>query len=101
MNRQELIEIVAAESGQSQRVVDKMLTALVNTIQGTVADGDRVALMGFGTFEAKLQPRRVARNVVTGDPMEIPATVKPRFKPGVHFRKAVADGHPHSTPEAV
>ena len=44
MNRQELIEIVAAESGQSERVVDKMLTALVNTIQGTVADGDRVAV---------------------------------------------------------
>jgi len=99
MNRQELVEIVATETGQSQRAVDQMLAVLVNTIQGAVANGEKVALMGFGTFEPKAQQARLGRNVVTGDPIEIPATVKPRFKPGVNFRKAVADGlsHPAET----
>jgi len=90
MNRQELIEIVATQTSQSQRTVDQMLTALVNTIQDTVASGEKVALMGFGTFEPKQQQARIGRNVITGDPINIPATVKPKFKAGVNFCRLVA-----------
>lgn len=94
MNRQELIEIVAAQTDQSQRAVDQLLTVLVNTIQDTVANGEKVALMGFGTFEPKQQQARLGRNVVTGESIQIPATIKPRFKPGVNFRRIVAERLP-------
>ncbi|ANN80876.1 HU family DNA-binding protein [Bordetella flabilis] len=98
MNRQELIEIVAAQTEQSQRAVDRMLAALINTIQDTVAGGEKVSIQGFGTFEPKHQQARTGRNIATGDPVEIPATIKPRFKPGVNFRKIVAPG---SFPEQI
>ena len=91
MNRQELIEIVAAKTNQPQRAVELVLTALITTIQDTVADGEKVALMGFGSFEPKHQEPRVGRNVITGASIEIPAKTKPRFKPGVNFRKVVAE----------
>ena len=94
MNRQELIETISARTGQSMRQVDPTLTVLVRTIQEVVASGDKVALMGFGTFEPKIQEARQARNVSTGEAIHVPATTKPRFKPGVTFKKVVAEGLP-------
>ncbi len=94
MNRQELIEAIATRTGQSQRQVDNTLTILVHTIQSTVAAGEKVALMGFGTFEPKIQEARQARNLKTGEAIQVPAIAKPRFKAGATFKKIVAESLP-------
>lgn len=89
MNRQELIEIVAQTTGQSKRVTDRVLTALVDTVQNTVASGEKVSIMGFGSFEAKPTAERTGRDIRTGDRVTIPASTKPKFTPGANFRNAV------------
>lgn len=89
MNRQELIEIVAQTTGQSQRATNEMLTALINTVQNAVANGEKVTIMGFGSFEAKQTAERTGRDIRTGEPVTIPASIKPKFNPGVDFRNTV------------
>lgn len=89
MNRQELIEIVAQTTGQSQRATNEMLTALIDTVQNAVANGEKVTIMGFGSFEAKQTAERTGRDIRTGEPVIIPASWKPKFNPGVNFRDAI------------
>lgn len=89
MNRQELIEIVAQATGQSQRVTNQMLAALIDTVQSAVANGEKVSIMGFGSFEAKQTAERTGRDIRTGEPVTIPASMKPKFTPGANFRDAV------------
>lgn len=89
MNRQELVKAVADKSGQSQSAVGEMLNALISTVQDTVAAGDKIALVGFGTFESTKRAERKGRNPSTGAEITIAAATLPKFSPGKAFKDVV------------
>ena len=90
MNKLELINAVAAKTGQTKRTSEEMLDAILNTIKDTVSDGDKVTLVGFGTFAMLQRAARTGRNPRTGNTINIPAKKVPRFIPGKDFRETVA-----------
>ena len=92
MNRKDLVETIAQQAGLSAAQADAALTAFVAGVTGAVADGDRVAIAGFGTFEPRERSARTGRNPQTGQPIEIAASVAPAFKPATAFKQAVAKG---------
>lgn len=91
MNKQELIDIVAANTDTNKKTVNAIITSVLEVITDTVADGDKVMLVGFGTFEPRDRSAREGRNPSTGEPMTIPAATVPVFSAGKTFKDAVAD----------
>ena len=91
MNKGELIKEVVARIGGTEKKTAAVLDAILETITTAVADGDKVVLVGFGTFEQRERQERQGRNPKTGEAMIIPATTYPMFSAGKHFRDAVAD----------
>jgi len=89
MNRLELVAEVAQSTGLTKKDVVAVVDALVETIKETVADGEQVQLVGFGTFSAKTRAAREGRNPATGEAMTIEAKVVPAFKAGAKFKEAV------------
>ncbi|MGQ3825714.1 HU family DNA-binding protein [Pseudomonas alliivorans] len=89
MNRQELVKAIADESGHSQSTVGEVLNSLISTVQNVVASGDKISLVGFGTFESTKQAERQGRNPSTGAPITIAASIKPKFTPGKSFKDRV------------
>jgi DNA-binding protein HU-beta len=91
MNKQGLIAEVSKRTGSSKAEVGRTLDAAMATIRETVARGDRVSLVGFGTFERKRRNRRVARNPrMPQVAIVVPARDLPSFNPGKEFRGLVA-----------
>ena len=90
MNKSELIDAVAASAGVSKVDATKVLDALVGTITRTVASGDAVSLVGFGTFKSAARAARTGKNPKTGEALQIAATTVPKFTPGAAFKSAVA-----------
>lgn len=90
MNKQDLIRIIANNSELTQRDVSVMLDSTLDAIVSAVAAGEKVQLVGFGSFEAKERPARIGRNPRTGEEIEIPASTVPTFHPGVLFKEKVA-----------
>ncbi|TNM37732.1 HU family DNA-binding protein [Nocardioides albidus] len=90
MNRKDLVETVARETGLTAAQADAALSAVVDGVVGAVATGEKVTLPGFGTFEQRSRAARSGRNPQTGDVLEIAATVAPAFKPATAFKQAVA-----------
>ena len=90
MNKKELIESVASNTGESKKTVGEVLDATIETIQKGVKKGDRVSLPGFGTFSRRARAARTARNPRTGEEIQIKATKVPAFKPGATFKDYVA-----------
>ena len=90
MNKVELVNTLAAKTGQTKRTSEEMLDAILDTIKDTVSDGDKVTLVGFGTFAMSERSARRGRNPRTGDTIDIPAKKVPRFVPGKDFKDAVA-----------
>ena len=88
MNKTELIAEVANKAGLSRKDAEKALGAVVETITEAVVKGDKVQLVGFGSFETKQREARTGRNPKTKETIEIPATRVPVFKAG----KALKDG---------
>ena len=88
MNKTELIAEVANKAGLSRKDAEKALGAVVETITEAVVKGDRVQLVGFGSFETKA---RTGRNPKTKETIEIPATRVPVFKAGKALKDAVAE----------
>ena len=86
MNKTTLIAQIAEKSGLNRKQAEKAFTALTETITEALKAGDKVQVMGFGTFEIKERPARIGRNPATGDSIEIPASKTPVFKPGKKFR---------------
>lgn len=91
MNKGELVKAVVARTGDTEKKTAAVLDAIMETITEAVADGDKVTLVGFGTFEPRDRQEREGRNPKTGEAMIIPATTYPAFSAGKHFRDAVAD----------
>jgi DNA-binding protein HU-beta len=89
MNKQELIETIALETGETKATTTRFLDALINTVQAQVAAGEKVSLVGFGSFEAIGTAARNGRNPATGELLKIEATTRPRFTPGAAFKALV------------
>ena len=88
MNKTELIAEIACKAGISKKDAEKALAATVETITDSVVKGDKVQLVGFGSFELKCRPARVGRNPNTKEAIEIPASRVPVFKAGKAFKDA-------------
>ena len=86
MNKAELINAVAAATEFSKKDAEAAVTATLEAITSALKDGDKVQLVGFGSFEVKKRAARVGRN----DTIEIPASVVPVFKAGKALKDAVA-----------
>ena len=90
MNKGGLIAEVAKRTGASKADVGRMLDATMTVVRDTVTRGDRVALVGFGTFERKRRNRRIARNPRQPDvAITVPARDLPTFNPGQEFKDQV------------
>jgi len=89
MNQAELIEQVANEANLTKTRTQDAVRALLKTIMKVVADGDKVTLVGFGTFEPKVRSAREGRNPKNGDTIQIPAARVPTFSAGKAFREEV------------
>jgi len=92
MTKQQLVVALAHETGLDLTTAGTAVDSVIDIITRTVADGRKVTLTGFGTFEAVHRAERVGRNPQTGEPVEIPATRVPKFRPGTRFKDAVAKG---------
>ena len=88
MNKTELIAEIACKAGISKKDAEKALAATVETITDSVVKGDKVQLVGFGSFELKCRPACVGRNPKTKEAIEIPASRVPVFKAGKAFKDA-------------
>lgn len=91
MNKSELIEAVADEVG-GRAAATKAVEAVLDTIMRAVASGDRVGIVGFGTFEKRERGARTARNIRTGATIKVKATSVPAFRAGAGFKELVASG---------
>ena len=89
MNKTELVERIAEETGFSRRDADEALRAALNAITDAVAAGERVTLPGFGTFERRDRAARQGRNPQTGDTIRIAKSRVPAFKAGATFKSYV------------
>jgi DNA-binding protein HU-beta len=89
VNKQELIEILAAQHGLPKTRTRAVLDTLFSLITVTVASGGRVVCVGFGSFESTQAAARVGQNPRTGQRVRIGATRRPRFIAGRKFRNAV------------
>lgn len=89
MNKGELIDQIAVKANVTKKDADVVLTAMLDVITEAVATGDKVTLVGFGTFEARERQAREGRNPSTGQPIKIPATRVPAFSAGKLFREKV------------
>ncbi len=90
MKKAELIAAVVEKTGLTKKDAEKAVNAVLDTVVETVAAGDKVALVGFGTFESRKREGRVGQNPQTGEKIDIPATTVPAFKAGQAFKSAVA-----------
>ncbi|GII89458.1 DNA-binding protein [Sphaerisporangium siamense] len=89
MNKTELIAAVAERLDIHKTTAEAAVTAVLDTIRTAVASGDRVQVIGFGTWEASHKPARQGRNPSTGETIHIAESRVPRFKPGTEFKALV------------
>lgn len=89
MNKKELIEAIAKETGLSKKEAESSLKATINAIQMSVKKGKKVSLVGFGTFELRKSKARDGFNPATGQKIKIAARKKPAFKAGKSFKDLV------------
>ena len=86
MNKVELVEAMAAEAGISKKDAEAALKAFTGTVQKELKKGNKVQLVGFGTFEVSKRAKREGRNPQTGETMTIKASKTPKFKAGKAFK---------------
>ena len=89
MNKGELVAALAAKTELSKKDSEAALNALIDVIGETIAKGEKVQLIGFGTFEAKNRPARTASNPRTGAEVKIAASKAPAFKAGKALKDKV------------
>ncbi len=89
MNKAELVEEVAAEVGLTKKDVNNVVDAMTSAITNSLARGERVTLVGFGTFQVQRRKARQGVNPQTRSRIRIPAKDVPKFKPGRSLREAV------------
>lgn len=89
MNKAELITSMAEKSSLTKKDAETALKAFIDSVQEALAKGEKVQLVGFGTFEARERAERTGRNPRTKEEIVIPATVVPVFKAGKELKEAV------------
>jgi DNA-binding protein HU-beta len=90
VNKGELVDAVAEKANVTKKQAETIVTATLETIQVAVAEGDKVTLVGFGTFERRTRKAREGRNPKSGEKMQIPASTVPAFSPGKIFKEKVS-----------
>ena len=101
MNKAELIDSVAARLGHSKRDVTAIVDAFIDDTKRAVAKGEKVAISGFGVFEAQARKARLGRNPRTGETVKIKATKLPKFRPGAEFKAVVSGAKKVAAPAAA
>ncbi|MCR4877461.1 MAG: HU family DNA-binding protein [Clostridiales bacterium] len=89
MNKSELIAAVAAKAELTRKDSEKIVAAFVDAVSDSLTAGDKVQLIGFGSFEVKSRPARTARNPRTGEEIKIAASKAPVFKAGKALKDKV------------
>ena len=89
MNKSELIAALAEKTEFSKKDAEKALNAFVDAVSASLAKGEKVQLIGFGTFDVKNRPARTARNPRTGAEIKIKASKAPTFKAGKALKDKV------------
>ena len=89
MNKTELVSAMAEQAGVSKKDAEKVLKAFTDVVTDELKKGQKVQLVGFGTFEVSERAAREGRNPVNGKPIKIPASKAPKFKPGKAFKDAL------------
>ena len=89
MNKSELISAMAAEAQMSKADAKKALDAFISSVTNAMKAGDKVALVGFGTFSVSERAAREGRNPQTGESLMIKACKMPKFKPGKAFKELI------------
>ncbi len=89
MTKMEIVAKVAVEAGITKTAAEKAVNAMLNGITDALKNGDKVAFVGFGTFEVRERAARTGRNPQTGEEMTIAACKVPAFKPGKALKTAI------------
>lgn len=89
MNKSELVAMMAEKADLSKKDAEKALNAFVESVQETVKIGDKISLVGFGTFELRKRESREGKNPRTGEKLTIAACSVPAFKAGKAFKDFV------------
>lgn len=89
MNKNELVASVAEKAGLTKKDAEKAVGAIFESIQQALVEGDKVQVIGFGTFEVKERSARTGRNPRTNETIQIPASKNPSFKAGKALKDAV------------
>lgn len=87
MNKGELVEHIANETGTDKAAAGRALDAVIGGISDSLAKGESVTLAGFGTFDVRQRAARTGRNPQSGESMEIPASTGAGFKPASALKK--------------
>ncbi len=90
MNKVELVASVVEKTGLAKKDAEKAVAAVLDSVKEAVAKGDKVQLVGFGTFEVRARAARTGLNPKTKETIKIPASKAPAFKAGKAFKDAVA-----------
>ncbi len=89
MNKSELVEVVSEKAEVTKKVAEKVVNAVFDSITDSLVNGDKVQVIGFGTFEARHREAREGRNPATGGKIMIPALRVPVFKAGKNLKEKV------------
>jgi len=89
MTKEELVAKAAQDADVSKSQAAKVLNSTLEGIEGALAKGDKVSLVGFGTFSVQKRAARTGRNPATGESIQIPAANVPKFKPGKKLKDSV------------
>jgi DNA-binding protein HU-beta len=89
MTKEEIIAQAADDAGITKAAAAKALASVLGSIEGALAKGDKVSLVGFGTFSVSKRAARQGRNPATGATIQIPAANVPKFKAGKKLKDAV------------
>ena len=89
MNKAELIAAIAAKTGETKKGAEAVVNAFVSTVTDALAKGEKVQLVGFGSFEVRKRAARKGRNPQTKEEIKIPASKAPVFKAGKALKEVV------------
>lgn len=89
MNKSELVEAMAKKSGLTKKDAESALNAFTETVGKTLAKGDKIQLIGFGTFEVAQRAARTGKNPATGEKIKIKASKTPKFKAGKALKDSI------------
>lgn len=89
MNKSEFVAAVAEKAAISKKDAEKAVAAFIDTVTEELKNGNKIQMVGFGTFEVKDRPARTGRNPQTKETIEIPASKAPVFKAGKGFKDAI------------